>query len=246
MKPSTKRLAKKVVAVIIVVAILQAVGVSSAVLIFFTAVGFVVWRIARRAEHRETQRVFNFYIAADEILRNDEREWYGFEVAEVIDEGDRILNSMPDPPALCYFAVGALCHRVGDYQGTVQHLTPIIDAEWLQERRQALPSPQLRRYVELLRELEREPALAPQALGATRSLARMRQKRAAQLLIESRDLNAAGGSKRCDSAPGPVESGTISSDKAVTPWEASLSSIVAPPPILEVLHDLYKDDQKTH
>ena len=32
--------------------------------------------------------MFDFYIAADAILRDEERRWYGFEIAEVIEHGE--------------------------------------------------------------------------------------------------------------------------------------------------------------
>ena len=50
---------------------------------------------ARRAQSREVERIFDFYIAADAILREEERRWYGFEIAEVIEHGESLLRSCP-------------------------------------------------------------------------------------------------------------------------------------------------------
>jgi hypothetical protein len=89
----------------------------------------------------------------------------------------------------------------------------------------------------LLRALEKEPAMAPQALGATRSLERMRQKKAAEMLEQSRLLSAiAPADKRR-----PPEG--VASPECLLAFKGSLDSIVAPPPISEVLHDVYKDEQ---
>src|SRR4030095_11225129 len=106
---------------------------------FLHAVGYLVWRLERGAERQETQRIFKFYVDADEILRSDEREWYAYEIAEIIDEGDRVVNSMADPTPLCYFTLGALYDEVGNYSGRANHLPPVLDGEWLDGRRRAAP-----------------------------------------------------------------------------------------------------------
>jgi hypothetical protein len=86
---STGKLTTKVIAIVIIVAILNAVGLSPVVLIFFTGVALIVWLVTRRAQMREVERIFEFYVAADAILREEERRWYGFEIAEVIEHGER-------------------------------------------------------------------------------------------------------------------------------------------------------------
>ena len=226
----------KVVAVIVIVAILYTIGISIGVMFFLTAVGYLVWRLARGAERRETQRIFKFYVDADEILRSDEREWYAFEIAEVIDEGDRVLNSMPDPPPLCYFTLGALYYEVGDYAAAANNLTSVLDKEWLDGRRRAAPSPQLRRYVDMLRVIERDPGMAPQALGAVRGLDRLFRKQATQMLEDSRrqisDNSVRAANQRTESPNQPIKP------------EASPALMVPPPSIAEVLHDVYDEDQR--
>ena len=49
---------------------------------------------SRRAQMREIERVFEFYTAADAILREEERRWYGFEIAEVIEAVLRVRNKL--------------------------------------------------------------------------------------------------------------------------------------------------------
>src|SRR5678815_4811258 len=108
MDAATGKLAKKVIAVIVIVAMLGAVGFSPVIMVLVTGLVFVVWLFARRAQAREVERIFDFYIAADAILREEERRWYGFEIAEVIEHGENLLDIMPDPPPLSYYALGAL------------------------------------------------------------------------------------------------------------------------------------------
>lgn len=243
MNRRNKQLAQKIVALIVIAALLQMLGVSVTVITFLVGAGLFVSFIARRSEQRETHSIFTFFISADEILRNEERNWYGFEVAEVVNDAERVMNSMPDPPALCYFATGALCHRAGDYARAVEHLSPLIDSEWVESRRLASPSPQLRRYVDFLRALEREPSIAPQALGAVRSLERLRQKSTVQLVIESRErlTQATAGTKQFENY-----SDRYGSFSCALPAqsEASLNTMVAPPSIADVLHEVYEDEQQ--
>jgi hypothetical protein len=247
MSAGSKRLTKKIVAVIVIVTLLDLVGVSPIVMIFFTGVTLLVWRAAKRAENRETERIFDFYISADEILREKERHWYGFEIAEVIETGERVLDSMPDPPPLSEFALGALYHRVADYAAAAEHLLHVVEDEFSVEYRRNDPSPQLRRYVETLRRIERQPAVAPQVFGAVRSLERGRQKHAARLLAESRECFSDGFSRAGQALPDslPAESSADLREAASDPFAKPLRALTAPPPICDVLHDVYRDETKT-
>jgi hypothetical protein len=230
------RLAQRLIAIIVIIAILGLVGFSPAVILFCVVAGVVVWRTIRRSENLETERIFEFYIAADEILREEGRQWYGFEIAEVIDRGERVLLSLPDPPPLCRFTLGALHHRVGDFEASVEHLGWVVEDSFANEVHNTVPSPQLRRYVDALRRIEREPAMAPQTLSAIRNLERIRRKRALELLNESRQLNetATPETKAAEVVAPEMKSGK------------PLSLITAPPPITEVLRDVYQaEDKKT-
>jgi tetratricopeptide (TPR) repeat protein len=247
MTPGNRKVVQKAVAVVVIVALLDMVGVSPLVMLFMTGVAVVIWFASRRSENRDLERIFEFYVWADAILRDEERRWYGFEVAEVIENGERALELMPDSPPLHYFTLGALYYRIGNYEATAEYLSRVTEDELYDELHRTTPSPQLRRYVSMLRRIEYEPSIAPQTLSAVRSLERARRKRAAQLLAESRNfLNAARTSAT------PVTGGTSSSvphaaESREEPFSSSrpLSAIAAPPPISEVLQDIYSDENTT-
>src|SRR5688572_23273915 len=182
------KLTTKAIAIIVIVAMLGAAGLSPVIMIFFFGVILVVWIVARHSQAREVERIFDFYIAADAILREEERRWYGFEIAEVIEQGESLLEIMPDAPPLNYFAFGALYHRLGNHQASVEYLSRLIEDDRYDEAHRTIPSPQLRRYVTMLRQIEYHPSTAPQTLAAVRSLERARQRTAGRLLMESRGL----------------------------------------------------------
>jgi hypothetical protein len=233
------KLTTKAIAVVIVVAMLNAVGFPPVIMVMITSMVLVVWLFVRRAQAREVERMFDFYIAADAILRDEERRWYGFEIAEVIEHGESLLEVMPDPPPLNYYALGALYHRLGNHQASVDYLSRVTEDQHYDETHRTAPSPQLRRYVMMLRRIEYHPASAPQTLAAIRGLERARQRNAAKLLLESRDVIE---NQKTDVKP----------DQQVTeaPEEMSfapslpLSAISAPPPISKVLHDVYQDETR--
>jgi len=218
------------------VAILNAVGLSPVVMVFVTGVVFVIWMFARRAQMREVERLFEFYVAADAILREEERRWYGFEISEVIEHGESMLEIMPDPPPLAYFALGALYQRLGNHAAAVQYLARLHEDELNDETHRLAPSAQLRRYVTMLRRLEYHPAAEPQTLAAIRNLERSRQRSAAKMLTESREslFTAAKTAPVAEAKPEPKEE--------QFPASAPLSSISAPPPISAVLRDIYQEE----
>src|ERR1044072_4303025 len=185
---STGKLTTKAIAVIIVVAMLNAVGFPPVLIVLLTGSVLVVWLCARRAQSREVERIFDFYIAAEAVLREEERRWYGFEIAEVIEHGESLLEIMPDPPPLNYYGLGALYQRMGNHAASAEYLSRVIEDERYDETHRTAPSPQLRRYVSMLRRIEYQPSLAPQTLAAVRSLERARQRNASKLLEDSRAL----------------------------------------------------------
>src|SRR5262252_3079482 len=165
MHTSHKKMAQKGIALVVIIALLVAVGFAPVFLVFFVVTGVIAWRVIRQTDRNETREIFDFFIAADEILRDEERRWYGFEVNEVIREGERLTCALPDPPPLLYFSIGALHHRLGNFQAAARCLDHLGDEGMSDERHINTPSPQLRRYVQMLRRIEREPAIAPQALA---------------------------------------------------------------------------------
>ena len=234
---STGKLTTKAIAIVIIVAVLNAVGLSPVVLVFFTGFALVIWLVVRRAQMREIERIFEFYVAADAILREEDRRWYGFEITEVIEHGESLLEAMPDPPPLSYYALGALYQRLGNHDAAIQYLSRLTDDEQYDETNRVAPSPQLRRYVMMLRRLEFHPATEPQMLGAIRSLERARQRNAGRMLLESR--------KELETAAATAEPAEVSvSQPTAEPFPASapLSSISAPPPISAVLRDVYQEE----
>jgi len=235
------KLTTKVIAVIVVVAMLDAVGVPPMIMVLFTGMCFVIWLFARRAQAREVERIFDFYIAADAVLREEERRWYGFEISEVIEHGESLLEIMPDPPPLSYYALGALYQRLGNHAACAEYLSKVIEDERYDETHRTAPSPQLRRYVSMLRRIEYQPSLAPQTLAAVRSLERARQRNASRLLCESRALADAQVLKE----EKPVPEVTPAKSEPLFSPSLPLSEISAPPPITTVLHDVYQDETRT-
>jgi len=242
MSAGTGKLTTKAIAVIVIVAMLDAVGLSPVVMVLVTGVVFVVWLCARRAQAREVERIFDFYVAADAILREEERRWYGFEITEVIEHGESMLEIMPDPPPLNYYTLGALYHRLGNHQATVEYLARVVENELSDETHRTAPSPQLRRYVTMLRRIEYQPSTAPQTLAAIRSLERSRQRNASKLLLESREVLKAQKS-HATTEEHVAEARDVREETSYAP-SLPLSAISAPPPITKVLHDLYQDETR--
>lgn len=245
MSSGTGKFATKSIAIVIILAILNAVGLSPVVMVSFGGAVLVIWFVARRAQMREVERIFEFYIAADAILREEERRWYGFEIAEVIEHGESLLDTMPDPPPLNYFALGALYQRLGNHRAAVEYLSRLNQDEHFDETHRVAPSPQLRRYVMMLRRLEQHPAAEPHMLAAIRNLERARQRSAAKMLLDSRGLvETTPAMIVVHPEPPARETKPAAETKQETPYSTSapLSSISAPPPITTVLRDVYQDE----
>jgi hypothetical protein len=241
---STGKLTTKAIAFIIVVAMLSAVGFPPVIIVLITGAVLVVWLCARRAQSREVERIFDFYIAAEAILREEERRWYGFEIAEVIEHGESLLEIMPDPPPLNYYALGALYQRLGNHEAAVEYLSHLSEDGHGDETHRTTASPQLRRYVSILRRIEYQPSTAPQTLAAIRSLERARQRHALKMLLDSRSVVEAEKSavKKETKLPEVVETRAEICFNPSSP----LSAISAPPPISKVLHDVYQDETRAN
>ncbi len=236
--------AQRLLAIIVIIAMLAVMGIPVSVIVFFAIVTYFIWRAVQRTEHQETGRVFEFFIAANDILRDEERRWFGFEIAEVIEHGERVLHAMTDPPPLVYFALGALYHHAGDHEAAVEHLSYVIENDLSDERHRNAPSPELRRYVHILRKLEREPAEAPQTMAAIRSLERTRRNFGAALLNESRErlnLIPSLASKNIQT-DGSSQNARHEAKPLVAKHQGALAQ---PPPIADVLRDVYEEEKKT-
>jgi len=240
-----KRKLVRGVAILGVLAILLAlvgwkfIGAAPVVLIALLGAGVLVVIGVKRFQRRQTEEIFGFYVTANEILGDDERRRrYHFEIAEAIKTGEKVVSSMPDPPPLSSFALGALYHSIGNQNGAVQHLALAAEEELLKESPRVSPSRQLKRYVKRLRKIERRPERWPKMNAAIRNLERLHRERAAHLLAQNqvqlkRIVEAFQGEKLPELPPAPTGM-RISSSR-------SLGSIKSPPPISEVLNDIYQE-----
>ena len=156
------------------------------VVFFFGIFGYFLFRMFASGSRHDTREIFEFYLTANEVLRDDERRWYGFEIREAIQRGESLLQRMNGAPPLVHFALGALHNKAGDHSAAVNHLAYVLENESGDESAFAFPSPELRSYVKVLRKIEREPADAPLTSAAVRALERARKIRGKTLLEESR------------------------------------------------------------
>lgn len=212
------------------------------ILVALIGLGVLVVLILKIRASRKTKVIFGFYMAANEILIDGDKSRYHFEITKVIKTGERIVRSMPDAPPLSRFALGALYHSIGDYNAAAEQLGFAAEEEVLKESRHVLPSRQLRRYVERLRRIERRPKRWVKTNAAIASLERMHQERAARLLAESQQqlkrMVEAYEGEMSEQLRSPRRDLAISTTR-------SLKSITAPPPISEVLQDIYQEERKT-
>ena len=156
-------------------------------LLFFVGIlAFFIWKVFSTESRSETRRIFEFYLSANEILREDDRRWYGFEIQETIARGEMIVRSMSTAPPLVYFSLGALYQKLDDHASAVKHLSKVVDEPPLAETTIVFPTRELREYVRTLRKIERFPAEAPITSSAVRALERARKNRGSSLLENSR------------------------------------------------------------
>jgi nitrogen fixation-related uncharacterized protein len=244
---------QKLVAILVIFAMLALMGLPLTVIIFFAVVAFFVWRAIDRSEQHETRRIFEFYLSAHEILRDDDRRWFGFEINEVVSSGESVLATMQDAPTLVHYALGALHLRAGDFEAAAEHLAYVCEDEQADERRRTHPTPELRRYATVLRRLEREPADGPLTIAAVRSLERARATQAAAQLAEARAKHAHAPAARLNESAAEarlhaptafdfVASKLPHADEAASHTATPPSQ---PPSITEVLRDLYEEEKKT-
>jgi len=242
-----RKLVQRIVAVglftaILVVVGLKFVGIASVFILCFVGGGLLMFVVVKGRQRRKIEGILDFYVVANEILVDDERRRYRFEIAEAIKAGERVVSSMPDPPPLSSFALGALYHSIGDQNGAVQNLGRAAEEEMLKESPHIAPSRQLRRYVRRLRKIERRPERWSKINAAISSLERMHRERGARLLADNqiqlkRLVEAYEGEKSQQLTPAPT--GVRISR------ERTLRSIKSPRPISEVLNDVYQEDRKT-
>ncbi len=162
------------------------VGFPVFILFFFGTLGFFIWKAFSSEAKTETRKIFEFYLAANEILRDDDRRWYGFEIQETIARGQDILKTMKAPPPLVHFGLGALYQKIGDQSSAEKHLAYVVEENGADESAIVFPTRELREYVRVLRKIERAPGEAPLTSAAVRSLERARKNKGRDLLAASR------------------------------------------------------------
>lgn len=232
-----------IVAVLLVLVGLKLVGLAPAAAVALVGAGVIVGLGVRGWQRRQTEVILDFYVNANEILGTGEpRRRYHFEIAEAIRTGEKVVSSMPDPPPLSSFALGALYHSIGNQNGAVQHLALAAEDELLKGSPHIPPSRRLRRYVRRVRQIERRPERWPKVNSAIRNLERLHHERAGLLLAQNQNqlttIVAAyevEKPKQLEAAPSGAR---ISSNR-------SLRSVKSPPPISEVLNDIYQEEPGT-
>jgi hypothetical protein len=179
----------------IIALMLYVAGFPLFLLFFVGVLTFFIWKVFSSERRNDTRRIFEFYLTANEILRDDDRRWFGFEIQDAIVRGEMIVKSMTSAPPLVHFALGALYQKIGDHTSAIKNLTPVVESS--DEIKIIFPTNELRDYVRVLRKIERAPAEAPLTSAAIRSLERARKNRALALLNASR--------AQIDASPAQIE-----------------------------------------
>jgi hypothetical protein len=162
------------------------IGFPVFILFFFGVLAFFIWKAFSTESRDSTRRIFEFYLSANEILREDDRRWYGFEIQDTIARGESILKSMSSAPPLVHYCLGALYQKACDHVTAAKYLGYGVEDGTSDELSIVFPTKELREYVRILRKIERSPAEAPLTSSAVRALERGRKNKAETLLVESR------------------------------------------------------------
>ncbi|MBX7053553.1 MAG: hypothetical protein K1X36_01230 [Pyrinomonadaceae bacterium] len=161
-------------------------GVPYYVVFFLGAFAFLLLKIFTSGRSDDVRQIFEFYLSANDILRQDGRRWFGFEIAETIALGERITRTF-EPPPLVVFTLGALYLRTGDRENASKCFESLYSEKGHDESSITEPHEKLREYVRTLRKIEREPAEAPKMSAAIRSLERMRRLRGDEMRRAARE-----------------------------------------------------------
>jgi hypothetical protein len=175
----------------VVAVMLYLVGFPVFLLFFFGVLTFFIWKAFTSGSRNDTKQIFDFYLAANEIVSNGERRWFGFEMKEAIVKGETILREMSAPPPLVHFVLGALYQKSGDHSSAVKYLNRVAGESAMDESAVVFPTRELRDYVRILRKIERSPSESPMTWEAVSSLEQLRNERACEMLQLSK--KAIGG-----------------------------------------------------
>jgi hypothetical protein len=171
----------------VVASMLLVAGFPLFVIFFFGVFAYFLLRMFSSGSKSETREIFEFYLTANEILRDDDRRWYAFEINDCIRRGEEIVHRLKIAPPLVYFALGALQNKTGNHKAAISNLAHVVENSAADELSFVSPSVEMQSYVRVLRKIEREPGDAPLTSAAVRALERARKLRAKILLEESRD-----------------------------------------------------------
>jgi hypothetical protein len=184
-RSSIKERGQYAVAFGVVTVLLYVAGLPLFPLFFVGVISYFVWKIFASEYSNQSRKIFEFYLVTNEMLREDDRHWYGFEIKDAVDRGEAILREIKAPPPLVLFCLGALYQKLGDHSNAIKALSQVTGDNAFDEMAVIHPTPELRDYVAMLRKIERQPAEAPVTAAAVRTLERVRRKRGAQLLALS-------------------------------------------------------------
>lgn len=243
--------------------LLYFVGFPLFIIAILGAAAFLAIKYFTPSMHGETRKIFEFYLIANDILSDDDRRWYGFEMKEAIALGEKLISGMTMSPPLLRFALGALYSRSGDHSSAVKHLHYVFDDESATEAALVFPTQELRDYVRLLRKIEREPAESPLTSAAILSLERMRTNHGSAILSDSltqasgllsteliqRDAHSICDFSLASNNQLQETNENVDLTNSSTRKKNDLSSekpnfALERKPITEVLHDIY--DKKVH
>lgn len=203
----------------VVGSMLLVAGFPVFVIFFFAIFAYFLFRIFASGSKNETREIFEFYLTANEILRDDGRNWFGFEIKDAIGRGETIVSRMTGAPPLVHFALGALYNKAGDHQAAINSLTQVVESENGNEAAYVYPTHELRNYVRVLRKIEREPSEAPLTSASIRALERARRLRGKAILEESR-VAYLQSTSRAAARPELSANGTSPERVEVTPQPA--------------------------
>jgi hypothetical protein len=164
-----RQVAQYVVGLGIIGALMYLAGISLSLLFFVGVLTFFLWKVFASEGRGESRKIFEFYLLSSEILRDDNRRWFGFELHEAIRRGEDIVASMPSAPPLIHFTLGALYQKVGQPVYAERNLSKAIEGPESDEITFVQRTRELGDYVRMLRRIENSPSDAPQTSAAERA-----------------------------------------------------------------------------
>ena len=236
-----------ILAFFLVASMLFFVGLPVFLLFFLGVLTYFIWKAFSSEPHGGARRIFEFYLVASEILRRDDRNWFGFEIRKALAMGEALASENTAPP-LVYFALGALSQKAGDHASAVTYLSRVDTSTGTLEGSIIVPTTELEEYVRILRKIERSPVDAPLTHAAVRNLERLRKNRKTEMLELSRSI--LDGESSGELKPGESEASAEVAEKQTYSFaefaqnrrpKIDPATSAERRTISEVLHDIYDD-----